>query len=200
MEKELLDRLSLLGSMEKELLDRLSLLANDEAFFDIQMKTEELRRKIADDIVDTSELTVHELRRTFMDLSRGGAQKQLIVTFLSFGFKHGLPLEADLVFDVRFLPNPFFVPELKALTGRDVGVQEYVNATEGAQTFQKKVSDLLDFLVPQYAAEGKSYLTVAVGCTGGRHRSVVITDQLRRHLAPMSDVRSRVKHRDIFTE
>ncbi len=157
-------------------------------------------RKIADDIFDTSELTVHELRRAFMDLSRGGAQKQLVVTFLSFGFKHGLPLEADLVFDVRFLPNPFFVPELKALTGRDAGVQEYVNTTQEAQTFQKKVSDLLGFLVPQYAAEGKSYLTVAVGCTGGRHRSVVIADQLRRALAPISDVRSRVKHRDIFTE
>ena len=157
-------------------------------------------RAIADDIFDTSELTVHELRRAFMDLSRGGPQKQLIVTFLSFGYKHGLPLEADLVFDVRFLPNPFFVPELKALTGRDRGVQDYVNATEPAQLFQEKIADLLRFLVPQYAAEGKSYLTVAVGCTGGRHRSVVMAEQLRRGLAPMSDVRLRVKHRDIFAE
>lgn len=157
-------------------------------------------RRMADKVFDTSDLTVHELRRVFRDLSMGGAANQLVVTFLSFGFKHGVPLEADVMFDVRFLPNPFFVPELKDLTGQDAGVQAFIDAADAAQVFLDKTVDLLDYLVPQYAGEGKSYLTVAVGCTGGRHRSVVVADRLRRRLARIPGVRLRVKHRDILAD
>ena len=154
----------------------------------------------ADKVFDTSDLTVHELRRVFMDLSRGRPETQLVVTMVSFGYKHGIPLEADLLLDVRFLPNPHFVPELRPMTGRDRGVQDFVVSAEAAKMFLEKTTDLLRFLIPQYASEGKSYLTVGVGCTGGRHRSVVIVERLRRRLARIEGVRLRVKHRDIFTE
>ena len=157
-------------------------------------------RGLADKVFDTSDLTVHELRRVFMDLSRGGPDKQLVVTLLSFGYKYGVPLEADLLLDVRFLPNPHFVPSLRPLTGRDRGVQEYVNAAPSALTFLDKTTDLLRFLIPEYAGEGKSYLTVGVGCTGGRHRSVMMVERLRRRLTRIDGVRLRVKHRDIFAE
>ena len=157
-------------------------------------------KQLADKVLDTSDLTVHELRRMFTDLSRGGPAKQLVVTLLSFGYKHGVPLEADLMLDVRFLPNPHFVPALRALSGRDKGVQEFLETHAATETFLAKTSELMRFLIPQYAAEGKSYLTVAVGCTGGRHRSVFIAERLRQRLTRMDGVRLRTKHRDIFLE
>ncbi len=157
-------------------------------------------KQIADTVFDTSELNVHELRRAFKDLSRVGQDKPLVVTVLSFGYKHGIPLEADLMFDVRFLPNPHFVPALRPLTGRDRAVQEYLCAAEATGLFIDKTADLLRFLIPQYAAEGKSYLTVAVGCTGGRHRSVVVAEALRPRLSGLDGVRLRLEHRDAFSE
>ena len=157
-------------------------------------------KQLADKVFDTSDLTVHELRRAFMDLSRGGPDKQLVVTLVSFGYKHGIPLEADLLLDVRFLPNPHFVPALRPLTGRDPDVQKYVDTAEATATFLDKTTDLLRFLIPQYSSEGKSYLTVGVGCTGGRHRSVVIAERLRRRLPRIKGIRLRVTHRDIFLE
>ena len=157
-------------------------------------------KQLADKVFDTSDLTVHELRRVFMDLSHGGPDKQLVVTLVSFGYKHGIPLEADLLFDVRFLPNPHFVPALRRLTGRDRGVQEYVDKAEATGTFLDKTTNLLDFLIPQYSSEGKSYLTVGIGCTGGHHRSVVIAERLRRRLPRIEGIRLRVKHRDILLE
>ena len=157
-------------------------------------------RRMADTVFDTSELTVHDLRRAFKDLSRVGRNKPLVVTVLSFGYKHGIPLETDLLFDVRFLPNPYFVPALRLLTGRDRAVQEYLGNTEATGLFIDKTIDLLRFLIPRYAAEGKTYLTVAVGCTGGRHRSVVVAESLRRRLASFDDVLLRLEHRDAFTE
>ena len=157
-------------------------------------------KRLADKVFDTSDLTVHELRRVFMDLSRGQPDAQLVVTMVSFGYKHGIPLEADLLLDVRFLPNPHFVPALRPMTGRDRGVQEFVVSADAAKVFLEKTTDLLRFLIPQYASEGKSYLTVGVGCTGGRHRSVVIAERLRRRLARTEGARLRVKHRDIFLE
>ena len=157
-------------------------------------------KPLADKVLDTSDLTVHELRRMFMDLSQGRPDTQLAVTMLSFGYKHGIPLEADLLFDVRFLPNPYFVPTLRPMTGRDRGVQEFVVQAAAAETFLEKTADLLRFLIPQYASEGKSYLTVGIGCTGGRHRSVVIVERLRRKLGRTDGVRLRVKHRDILME
>ena len=157
-------------------------------------------KKLSDKVFDTSELTVHELRRAFMDLSEVGADTQLTVTLLSFGYKHGIPLEADLLFDVRFLPNPHFVPALRPLTGRDRAVQEFLDEAEATAVFLTKTVDLLRFLLPQYAAEGKSYVTVAIGCTGGRHRSVMIAERIRRRLTRVDGVRLRLRHRDAFAE
>ena len=157
-------------------------------------------KKLADKVFDTSELTVHELRRLFMDLSLGGPDKQLLVTLLSFGYKHGVPLESDLLFDVRFLPNPYFVSELRSLTGRDAVVRDYIGKATTTKQFLEKITGLLRFLVPEYASEGKSYLTVGIGCTGGRHRSVMVAENLNLALPTIEGVRFRVRHRDIFSE
>lgn len=158
-------------------------------------------RAMADEIVDTSDLTVHELRHVFLGLSRDRKQRaSLVLTFESFGFKHGLPLGADLVFDVRFLPNPHFVPGLRPQTGRDRPVIEFLEEQPATGQLLKRLTSLLKFLVPQYVAEGKSYLTVAIGCTGGRHRSVYMAEALRRALGGMRGVTTRVRHRDVGRE
>jgi UPF0042 nucleotide-binding protein len=155
-------------------------------------------REMADDIVDTSDLTVHELRERFMSFARERAgRKPLMVTLLSFGFKHGVPVDADLVFDVRFLPNPHFVPDLKPLTGRDPAVVRFMTRHEATGQFTEKLTDMLRFLVPHYVGEGKSYLIIAIGCTGGRHRSVMLAEQLRTALADLEGVRIKVRHRDV---
>ncbi len=155
-------------------------------------------RAMADAIVDTSNMTVHELRRFFQRLSRGQTPTPgLVMTLLSFGFKHGLPVDADLVFDVRCLPNPHFVPALKPRTGRDRAVVRYMERNEGTREFIRRLTEYLRYLVPQYVHEGKSYLTVAIGCTGGRHRSVMVAESVRRGLADLEGVRLRLRHRDI---
>jgi UPF0042 nucleotide-binding protein len=154
-------------------------------------------RAMADMIVDTSELTVHELRDIFMRMSRDGRSRtEMVVTLLSFGFKHGLPEDADLVFDVRFLPNPHFVDHLRKLTGRDRSVVRFMQKHDETGEFIKRLSSFLAFTLPQYVKEGKAYLTIAIGCTGGRHRSVMIAEALKRSLARVPGVRLRVKHRD----
>ncbi len=154
-------------------------------------------RQMADLVLDTSDLNVHELRQVFMNLSRtSSARAPLVVTFLSFGFKHGVPVDADLVFDVRFLPNPHFVRDLRPLTGRNKPVIDFMRQHPETGEFIDRVGDLLRFLLPQYVREGKTYLTVGIGCTGGRHRSVMIAEALRRNLKDVGDVRTRVKHRD----
>jgi len=155
-------------------------------------------RAMADEIVDTSDLTVHELRSRFMALARDQAQRTpLVVTLVSFGFKHGVPLDADLVFDARFLPNPHFVPRLKPLTGRDRRVVRFIERHAITHEFVQRLADLLRFLVPQYVSEGKTYLTIGVGCTGGRHRSVMLAEKLRHILEDMDGVKVRVRHRDL---
>lgn len=155
-------------------------------------------RRLADRTIDTSEMTVHELRRAFEALSRERAPRhRLVVTCLSFGFKHGVPLEADLLFDVRFLPNPHFVPALRRQTGRDAAVVRFLERSPVTREFLRRTLDLLRFLVPHYLGEGKRYLTIGVGCTGGRHRSVAIANALRRGLDRAGGVRLRVQHRDI---
>ena len=155
-------------------------------------------REMSDLVLDTSDLTVHELRRAFGELAEGGdGRARLTATLLSFGYKHGVPPESDLLFDVRFLPNPYFVPDLKGLSGLDPGVRDYVCAADTAAPFLDKTADLLGFLIPRYIHEGKSYLTIGVGCTGGRHRSVVIVEQLRARLSAVDEVRWRVRHRDV---
>ena len=158
-------------------------------------------RKLADHIVDTSEMTVHELRQTFTSVAAGRTPgAQLVVTVLSFGFKHGIPVDSDLLFDVRFLPNPHFVPELRPHTGRDADVVRYLDRSHATHEFLEHTLNLLRFLVPQYVHEGKSYLTIGIGCTGGRHRSVAISEALKKGLSGIPGVRVRVKHRDIANE
>jgi RNase adapter protein RapZ len=155
-------------------------------------------RSMADEIVDTSDLTVHELRNRFLSFARDQSQRSpLVVSLVSFGFKHGVPLDADLVFDARFLPNPHFVPRLKPLTGRDKPVVRFIERHAVTQQFEEKLSDMLRFLVPQYVNEGKSYLTVAIGCTGGRHRSVMLAEKMRDVVADLEGVKVSVRHRDL---
>ena len=154
-------------------------------------------REIADEIIDTSDMTVHELRQFFMGLSRDRSRARLVVTLLSFGYKHGVPVDSDLVFDVRCLPNPHFVPALRRRTGRDRTVASFMERDDSTREFMDRLEDYLRYAVPHYVAEGKSYLTIAIGCTGGRHRSVMIAERLRRSLADVGGTRVRVRHRDI---
>ena len=154
-------------------------------------------RALADLILDTTNLTVHELRDIFMRMSRDtNVRAEMIVNLVSFGFKHGLPVDADLVFDVRFLPNPHFVDKLRDLTGRDAAVVRFMRRNGQTTDFIDRLTSFLRFALPQYVQEGKSYLTVAIGCTGGRHRSVMIAEALKKSLADVRGVRLRVKHRD----
>jgi UPF0042 nucleotide-binding protein len=154
-------------------------------------------RNMADEIVDTSDMTVHELRKFFSELSRDRARARLVVTVLSFGFKHGVPVDADLMFDVRCLPNPHFVPTLRRRTGRDRAVVRFIEKEAATREFIERLEAYLRFVLPHYIAEGKSYLTVAIGCTGGRHRSVMIAERLRRALSTVAGAQIRVRHRDI---
>jgi UPF0042 nucleotide-binding protein len=154
-------------------------------------------REMADEIVDTSDMSVHELRQFFMELSRDRLRAQPVVTLLSFGYKYGVPLDADLVFDVRCLPNPHFVPALRRRTGRDRAVVRFMERDTASREFMDRLQEYLRFVAPYYVAEGKSYLTVAVGCTGGRHRSVMIVERLRRALGDVLGARLRVRHRDV---
>ena len=158
-------------------------------------------RRMADHIVDTSEMTVHELRHAFTSVAAGRVPgTQLVVTVLSFGFKHGIPVDSDLLFDVRFLPNPHFVPTLRPHTGRDAEVVKYINKSKATHEFLTHTLNLLKFLIPQYVHEGKTYLTIGIGCTGGRHRSVAISEALKKGLSGLPGVRVRVRHRDIGNE
>ena len=152
----------------------------------------------ADVSIDTSELSASRLRKVVADkmLPRGKLGR-LSVTFLTFGFKHGTPGDADLTFDVRFLPNPHYEAELRDLTGRDDAVKEYVEGSDGIAEFYDHLVPLLDYRLPAYEREGKAHLTIGIGCTGGRHRSVVIAEHLARVYAGRSDLLVDVVHRDI---
>ena len=163
----------------------------------IRREREKLRplREVADRVVDTSALTVHELRTALRDLVDRVAGGSMTVSLVSFGYKYGLPSDADLAIDCRFLPNPFFVEELRHRTGTDAAVAEYVLARDETEEFLRRLTDLLDFALPRYQHEGKSYLTVALGCTGGRHRSVVLVEELRRRLGNRGHA-VLVRHRD----
>jgi UPF0042 nucleotide-binding protein len=153
----------------------------------IRRERERLRglREVADRILDTSALTVHELRDT----------DTMTIALVSFGYKYGLPTDADIALDCRFLPNPFFVEELRHRTGTDAAVADYVLQRPETQEFLERVVDLLEFTLPRYRREGKSYLTIALGCTGGRHRSIVLVDELRRRLETRGH-RVQIRHRD----
>jgi len=152
-------------------------------------------RARADIVIDTTELNVHELRRHLIDyVGRGAARPSMVVRLLSFGFKYGIPVHADLVFDLRFLPNPHFVDSLRPKTGIDPEVSKYVLDAPDTQELLACLQPLLDFVLPQYAREGKAYLTIALGCTGGRHRSVALAEELGRRLESAHEV--VVSHRD----
>lgn len=156
-------------------------------------------RDVSDEVVDTTGWNVHELKRFVQRRFVSGEKGQLAVTVVSFGFRGGLPTHADLVFDVRFLPNPFFVPELKAFPGTDPRVASFVLGKPDAKEFLDRISDLLGFLLPRYREEGKSYLTVAIGCTGGKHRSVALSAALAERLEKTGQP-VRLWHRDVEKE
>jgi UPF0042 nucleotide-binding protein len=164
----------------------------------IRKEREALRqlRELADRIVDTSAFTVHELRAALRDMLERTASTTLTVSLVSFGYKFGLPTDADLAFDCRFLPNPFFVEELRPKTGLDQAVADYVLQRDDTEEFLRHVHALLAFTLPRYQREGKSYLTIAIGCTGGRHRSVTLVEALRRRLEA-DGVRVLIRHRDV---
>jgi RNase adapter protein RapZ len=154
-------------------------------------------RRRADEVIETTRLSGHELRQMILARFGGGkAAKTLPISVVSFGFRFGLPPDADLVFDVRFLPNPNYVTKLKKKTGRDSEVARFMDAAPATGEFVQRITDLLLYLLPQYIREGKSYMTVAVGCTGGRHRSVLVAERLAAALAE-SGYQTKVVHRDI---
>lgn len=165
----------------------------------IREEQEKLRevRSLADIVLNTSDYTVHELRKfveeNFRDTENADS---LIITVMSFGYKNGIPFNADLVFDVRFLPNPNFEPELKAKTGSDPEVVDYMEQFADTGIILDKITDFLRYLIPKYMEEGKSYLTIAIGCTGGRHRSVMVANALRQRVEKMN-FRVNLIHRDI---
>ena len=154
-------------------------------------------RNLADSLIDTSNFNVHQLRAHILDrFGHEDQAKQLLVSCLSFGFKNGVPLDADMVFDVRFLPNPHFVPEFRKLTGLDPKVAAYVRKFPQTVEFLGKVTDLMLYLLPHYVQEGKSYLTVAFGCTGGQHRSVMMAEEMNKRLKK-AGYQVKAVHRDI---
>jgi UPF0042 nucleotide-binding protein len=154
-------------------------------------------RKLADLIVNTSKFTVHELRDFIREKFVGEREEQKIMVYVtSFGYRHGVPADSDLVFDVRFLPNPNYIPRFKKLSGRHPTVARYIRSFPQTVEFIERISELLIYLLPHYIREGKSYITIAFGCTGGHHRSVMMADQIRKNLAE-AGYRAKVTHRDL---
>jgi len=174
-------------------------LENGSVSDGIRCEREQLARlrRLATTIIDTSELNVHQLKELVITHIKGeqGA-REMTVHLQSFGYRFGIPLEADLVIDVRFLPNPHFIPELKAFSGLDTKVKSFVLDKPETAVFLEKFLDMLEFLIPSYRREGKSYLTISIGCTGGRHRSVVIAEAVRDFIAG-ENVNLKVTHRDM---
>ena len=153
-------------------------------------------RKLADVVLDTTKFNVHELRQFIMQRFQKRNRRPMMVSVVSFGYRYGLPGDADLVFDVRFLPNPHFVPKLRKYSGQDLRVARYILSFPQTGVFLRRVEGLLTYLIPHYIREGKSYLTIAFGCTGGRHRSVMLAESVRRSLHKKGYA-SKVVHRDI---
>jgi len=165
----------------------------------IRAEKEQLKglKKLADKVIDTSSYTVHGLKDLLIKHSYEGIDSaRMKIEVISFGYKFGIPLESDILIDTRFIPNPYFVPRLKNLDGRDEKVKRFIKKWPETQDFMDKYLSLLDFLIPLYEKEGKAYLTVAVGCTGGKHRSVAIAEEINTHIETL-DRNTGVKHRDI---
>jgi len=153
-------------------------------------------RRLADVVIDTTKFNVHELRQFVIDRFQKPGRRPLLVSLVSFGYRYGIPADADLVFDVRFLPNPFFVPRLRPFSGKDPRVVRYIRSFPQTGEFLRRVESLLLYLIPHYIQEGKSYLTVALGCTGGRHRSVALAEVIRRAIKKKG-YSAKVVHRDL---
>jgi RNase adapter protein RapZ len=153
-------------------------------------------RRIADVIIDTTKFNVHELRQLVIERFQNPGRRPLLISVVSFGFRYGIPTDADLVFDVRFLPNPHFVQRLRPFTGKDPRVARYIRSFPQTGQFLRRIEALLGYLIPHYIREGKSYLTIALGCTGGRHRSVALSEVIRRALR-RKGYGAKVVHRDI---
>ena len=152
----------------------------------------------ADYILDTSQLLTRELKAEIEKIFlKNQDYKNLFITILSFGFKYGIPVDSDLVFDVRFLPNPYYVEGLRAKTGNDKEIQEYVLQFKEAHEFLGKLTDMIDFLIPNYISEGKNQLVISIGCTGGKHRSVTLANELYKRLAKKTEYGLKIEHRDI---
>ena len=161
-----------------------------------RLRLEEVKSK-ANFIIDTSNLTTRQLREELVKImSAGDKLSSLIINVVSFGFKYGIPIDADLVFDVRFLPNPYYIAELKPLTGNEDRIKHYVLSWKEAGEFISKINDMLEFLLPYYSKEGKSQLVIGIGCTGGRHRSVVVANEIYSNLKNKSHT-ALISHRDI---
>ncbi|MCM1191690.1 MAG: RNase adapter RapZ [Butyrivibrio sp.] len=158
-------------------------------------------RRNADYVIDTTNLLTRELKaeldRIFVE---NGEYNSLMVTVMSFGFKYGIPADADLVFDVRFLPNPFYIDELKHKTGNDKEIQDFVMGSEEAEGFMDRLTDMIQFLIPNYVREGKYRLVIAIGCTGGKHRSVTLANELYKRMKDKGNYGMKLYHRDITTE
>ena len=153
-------------------------------------------RALADHVIHTSAMNVHQLRKRVGEIFGATDHAKLRISVLSFGFRHGVPAESDLVFDVRFLPNPNYIPEFKEKTGRHAGVARYIRGFAQTGEFLERLTSMLLFLMPHYVAEGKSYLTIAIGCTGGQHRSVMMTEEISKRLQK-AGYASTSSHRDI---
>ena len=153
-------------------------------------------RRLADVVIDTTKFNVHELRQFIIDRFQSPGRRPLLVSVVSFGFRYGIPADADLVFDVRFLPNPHFVPRLRPFSGKDPRVARYIRSFPQTGQFLRRIESLLGYLIPHYIREGKSYLTIALGCTGGRHRSVALAEAIRRALQ-RKGYAAKVVHRDL---
>jgi RNase adapter protein RapZ len=153
-------------------------------------------RKLADVVIDTTKFNVHELRQFIIRRFQKTDRRPMMVSLVSFGYRYGIPADADLVFDVRFLPNPFFVPRLRPFSGKDPRVTRYIRSFPQTGEFLRRVESLLLYLIPHYIQEGKSYLTVALGCTGGRHRSVALAEVIRRAIKKKG-YSAKVVHRDL---
>ena len=196
-----------LDASEAELVKRFKetrrkhpLVSSDRSILDaIKLEREMLAdmREFADKIIDTTNLESERLRRLIRDFfGPPELQERLAIAVVSFGFKHGVPLDADVVFDVRFLANPYWVPKLRSKNGNDPEIAQYVLSDPLTEPLMEKLFDLIEFSIPQYIKEGKAYLTIAIGCTGGKHRSVVVTNELARFLAS-ANYNVRIEHRDL---
>jgi UPF0042 nucleotide-binding protein len=206
LRRKVATRLLFLEADEATLIRRFSetrrphpLGADQSVASSVRLEKERLKpiRRLADPIINTSKYNVHELRETIHRAFRGQKLKpEILIQVTSFGFRHGVPTESDLVFDVRFLPNPNYIAAFKALSGKNPGVARYIRSFPQTTEFIERISDLLVYLLPHYIAEGKSYLTISFGCTGGRHRSVMIASEIRKRLAT-AGYRAKETHRDL---